>query len=168
MAGMTDDAEQDNVRRLLAAGFVAEDILRIAAEAARTYEHNRTSHGQGGGALGKSGTWVYGMLLPSKDADVDLGAFFDFRIFDTETTAARVGLSRGAAAIAVNRLADHGFLIRRRDGRQFGIRLLIPSAALAEVAERWSRVEEEPTTYAGGVLRPLGERLLEIYPPIDA
>jgi hypothetical protein len=115
-----------NFERLVAAGMDADDVGEIAKDAVMIYDVNRKPKGAHSGAVGSAGWEIYRHL-----AD-DLDHFTAYRPFTTEALAAELKRSRGVIGAAINRLIEHGFVEKRRIGRGFEFRLLIPSQALIE------------------------------------
>lgn len=163
-----EPSDHDNVERLVAAGFSAQDIGDIADAAAWTYDVNRKPKGKKDGAIGATGVQIFRTLCTKPDYEPDLRAFAEHRPYTADAVADRIAMSRGAVGPAVNRLIEHGFVDRRRNGRQFDIRLAIPSVALTELGERWLAEDAGPGTYAGEVQPAFGARILVIWPRVTA
>lgn len=154
----------DNIQRLLAADISPDGVIEIADGAVWRYDINRKLKGKQGGPLGVTGCTVYRAMTRTSDYEPDIGAFAEFRAFTVETTSADVVMSKGAVGSAFNRLIEHGFAAKRRDGRQFSVKLLLPALALTELGEDWVANDFGPNTIAGAIHKPLGQKLLSLFP----
>ena len=157
------DAEPENVGRLLAAGVSPRDIIELAEEAVRTFEHRRKPKGRTDGPIGRSGCVLYASMLRDDDHEPDLGAFSEFRLYTHEKAAERAVMGMNTVGRASNNLIKHGFFNKRREGRQFSIRLGLPAIAIAEAAERWANLDPIGTMPIE-VYIPLGRKLMTMYP----
>lgn len=160
--------ESNNFLRLISSGIDPEDAVKIAVDAAVVYDRNRKSWGAISGALGMMGREVYASFCRTPDYEPDAEAFTVFRPFTAEEVADRLVRSRSAVGAAVSRLIEHDFIEKRRDGRSFSIKLLVPSLALTEYGEYYSSAEAAPGTMMHDHYRPLGEKVLVLYPRLGA
>ena len=154
----------NNMVRLTGAGIDAEDAVRIARDAVWIYDRNQKPRGARDGAIGMTGREVYDTLSRTPVYDPDLEAFLSYRPYTTEALADRMVRSVGAVGRGVRQLTQHGFMDKRRDGRHFLIRLMIPNIALNELGQWWASTDCEPGTFAYEFDRPMGETLLQMYP----
>lgn len=164
MCDSDDTIETNNLLRLIASGISPKDATEIAVDAAMCFDRNRKGKGAVSGALGATGREVYRTLAYTPDYEPDIEAFITLRPYTAELIAERVMMGRAAVGAAVNRLIEHGFLDRQREGRGFSIRLTIPNLALTELGEDWSSTEAGSNTLAFEHYRPLGDRVLSLYP----
>lgn len=162
------EAESNNLLRLIASGISPEDAVEIAVDAAVVYDNNRKPWGAISGALGMMGREVYDGLCRTSDFDRHPEAFTTYRPFTAEAVARQLVRSKSAVGPAVNRLIEHGFLEKRREGRGSSIKLLIPSLALTEYGESYSSTDAAPGTMFYDRYRPLGERVLGLFPRDEA
>ncbi|HYD12724.1 MAG TPA: hypothetical protein VEC11_07740 [Allosphingosinicella sp.] len=139
---------QNNMARLLEAGFDQDDAVRIATEAVTVFDGNRKARGAISGPIGATGTRAYEALARTDDFDPDVQAFFDLRPFTVDMLAAKIRSSRGATGSAVSRLIRHGFVEKVRTGRGFSVRPLVPDVALKELGVSWSTTDAPPGTWA--------------------
>lgn len=158
------DPETDNAQILLAAGVPEEYVVEIIQDAIWVYDINRKPKGMPQGAIGSAGCEIYRAILRSPDYPFfDFNAFQEYRPYTAEIMAERLARSRGSIEPAMNRLIAHGFVSKRRVGRQFEIKALLPSIALRELGERWVTQEAELDTHAGDIEQPLGKILLVLF-----
>lgn len=154
-ASMTDAAypiETVDFSRLIAAGIEQVDVLRIARDAAVRFDKNRKPFGSPSGVLGTSGCSLYQALAEGQKA------FAEYQPYTTKKAADLVAMSQSAIGAAANRLIEHGFMERRRNGRSFEYRVLIPKTALVECANHYLAADQ-PGTLWYEYDRPLGEKL---------
>jgi hypothetical protein len=157
-----DKPSTNNLERLLEAGISPEEAVDIANGAAEIFDLNRKPKGAQSGALGLIGQQLYRKMSWTEDYDPDLEAFFGFRPYSIEELANRSCVSRSAAGPAFNRLLAHGFVEKRRAGRGFVCRLLIPDLSLRELGTWWASQDGEPGSIAYDFCRPMGKRLLDM------
>jgi hypothetical protein len=158
------DGETNNFLRLIASGISPEDAIEVAVDAAAVYDNNRKPWGAISGALGMMGREVFDGLCRTPNFDRVPQAFTTYRPFSAEAVAQHLVRSKAAVGPAVRRLIEHGFLEKRREGRKFSVKLLIPRLALTEYGESYSSVDAAPGTMAYDHYRPLGGRVLSLYP----
>jgi|SRR3954468_3730783 len=158
----------DNFLLLVGAGFSPDEAVAIAVDAAEVYDRNRKARGAISGALGMLGCEIYSALCRTPDWERDPEAFALYRPFTAEALAGRLRRSSGAVGSAVRRLIEHGFIDKRREGRSFSIRLLVPRLALTEYGKSYAGTDAAPGTFAYEHYRPLGERVLRLFPPAAA
>ncbi|MEO5772570.1 MAG: hypothetical protein ABIQ32_00445 [Sphingomicrobium sp.] len=154
----------NNLEKLLEAGISPAEAVDVANGAAEIYDSNRKLKGAHSGALGYIGYKLYKMMSWTADYDPDLEAFSAFRPYSLEGLASRAVASRSAVGPAFNRLVDHGFVETRRVGRGFTCRLLIPEVSLIELGRWWISQQGEPGSIAHDFCRPMGNRLLSMFP----
>ena len=154
---MPESADDNNFLRLRSAGISAEDAIDIAKDSAFAFDRNRKPFGSPSGALGTTGLELYEKLIE------DPSTFLEFQPFTNDGIAEKLCRSKGAIGGAVRRLIEHGFLEKRREGRSFAVRTLIPSLALTEGAERYLE-PSDPGTLWHDHYRPLGKIVLQLFP----
>lgn len=157
-ASMTDTAysmETVDFSRLIAAGIEQDDALRIARDAAFRFDVNRKPFGSPSGALGTSGRSLYEALAE------DQMAFAEYQPYTTKKAADLVAMSESAIGAAAKRLTEHGFMEKRRNGRSFEYRVMLPKTALIECAGHYLSADQ-PGTLWYDYDRPLGETLMKI------
>lgn len=153
-----------NVQRLLDAGLAPREVVTVAKGAAFSYDLNRKPGGNTIGTLGQSASSIYERLLDEDDSgEPSLSWFLAFTPFTAEEIAERCCMSRGTAASAINRLMEHGFMEKQRSGRSFLGRLLVPSVALTEYAERHLDAYE-PNMAGHHEHQHLAQKVLSLYP----
>lgn len=155
---MTDTGnsiETVDLSRLLAAGIEQDDALRIARDAADRFDMNRKPFGSPSGVLGTSGRSLYGALAG------DQKAFAEYQPYTTKKAADLVAMSESAIGAAAKRLIEHGFMEKRRNGRSFEYRVMIPKTALIECADHYLAADQ-PGTLWHDYDRPLGETLMKM------
>lgn len=165
---LVTDGRSNNFLRLTASGISPQDAVEIAVDAAVVYDNNRKPWGAISGALGMMGREVYDRLCRTPDFDRDPEAFTTYRPFSAAAAAQQLVRSKTAVGPAVNRLIEHGFLEKQREGRGFSVKLLVPSLALTEYGESYSSIDAEPGTMFYDRYRPLGEKVLGLFPHEEA
>lgn len=151
-----DSIETIEFSRLIAAGIEEEeDAIRIARHAADRFDMNRKPFGSRNGALGSSGRALYEALAE------DPKAFAEYQPYTTKMAADRVAMSEGAIGSAAKRLIEYGFMDKRRNGRGFLYRVMIPKVALVECAEHYLAADQ-PGTLWYDYDRPLGEAITKL------
>lgn len=164
MVSAANDSGSDNFMRLISSGISPEDAVQVAVDAAVVYDRNRKPRGAVNGALGSIGREVYRGLCRTADFEPDPEAFTAYRRFTAADVGERLVRSEGAVGSAVNRLIQHGFVEKRREGRSFSVKLLVPTLALVEYGEARSRTGSTPGTANYDYHRPLGEKVLALFP----
>jgi biotin operon repressor len=159
-----EQGDENNLERLVAAGIDIEDIIRIANDAVWIFDKTRRPRGASNGVIGTTGADVYGTLSRTEDYDPDIEAFREYRPYSADTLGTRMKYGRQAVAKAMNRLIQHDFIEKRRDGRRFLVRLMIPEQSLTELGLWWSSTSAEPGSWSYDHERPLGETLLRLFP----
>jgi hypothetical protein len=159
---MADDHD-GNVRRLLANGVAGDEVVRIAEEAVQTYDLNRKPKGAVSGAIGTAGCAIFRRMLRDDNYEPDIEALLEYRPFTIDGAAEQIGMSKNAAGPGINRLIEHGFADKRRDGRSFSMRLALPATALTEYAEGYlDRFEPNMAGYQEH--QHLAKTILLLYP----
>lgn len=158
----------NNLERLISAGIDPDDAVDIAISAASRYDKNRKAHGKRNGALGHIGCAIYHHLACNEGGDHDANAFSSYRCSTVEELAEWLGHSNGAIDSALRRLVEHGFVERKREGRGFRLRPLVPDIALTEFAEEAASCDGPKGSGAYEHYRLLRTQLLALYAPQQA
>lgn len=153
----------NNSERLLDAGISPGDLVVIANGAVSSFDANRKPKGAQGGPVGRTGCRIVEAMLRTEDYEPDPSALFSYTPYTLDGLAERMAMSSGGLGSAVNRLIENGFADKRRNGRSFALRLILPDLALTEYGERhidaW-----KPNMLGYHEHQHLAVKMLEMYP----